>query len=323
MYIKSAIKIATITCLVAILASCASFQPVEEKLPPLRVEYTYWWGDFTILVAQELGLFEKYNVQVEPVYFDVFSEALPALATGAVDGGLFALGDTLNTNDNSPIKIVAVYDDGGTNYVVGSPEILTPADLKGKKIGVTLGTIYELFVMETLKQGGLTTRDVTLINTEVEDVPENLGTTIDAGYAWDPFASDALAAGGTLLFKSSEINTINPDVIVFSADVVQQRPEDIRAFLKAWFEAVEYRKSNPDEANQIIAKALEVSIDEISEDSYIYTAQDNKSAITDQASSGSTKLDEAINANAEFLIRIGALSKIPAFDQLIDPSYIP
>jgi NitT/TauT family transport system substrate-binding protein len=297
--------------------------PLNESLPPLRVEYTNWWGDYTLLVAQELGLFEKYNVSVEPVYFGVFSEALPALATGSIDGGLFGIGDAINTNASSAIKIVAIYDDGGTNYIVSSANILSAAELKGKKVGVPLGSVYELYVLETLKKGGLTTRDVTLVNTEVEDLPNSLGFTIDAGYASDPIASDVIASGGNLLFKSSETNSINPDAIVFREDVVQQRPEDIQAFLQAWFEAVDYRKSNPEQANQIVAKALDMTVDELKEDSYIYTTKDNRFFISSQEIYGTSRLSAAINTNSEFLISIGALSKKPDLDQLIDLSYIP
>lgn len=323
MIIRRCVNAMIATSLVAVLASCASTRLAQKELPPLRVEYGNRWGDFTILVAEKLGYFEKYNVKVEPVYFGVFSEALPALATGSIDGGLFSIGDAISINNSSPVKIVAIYDDGGTNYVVSSPEIVSAADLKGKKVGVPLGSIYELFVLETLREGGLTSRDVTIINTKVEDVPSSLGSTIDAGYAWDPFASEILASGGNLLFKSSDTNSINPDAIIFGDDVIQERPEDVRSFLHAWFDAVEYRKSNPEQANQIIAEALGVKIEEIREDTYIYTTKDNRFFTSSQEIYGVSRLGEAIKTNSEFLIKIGALSKQPKLDQLVDLSYIP
>lgn len=316
MNIRTFTKTITILCMAGILVSCAPIQPAEA-LPPLRVEYTDWSGDFTILIARELGLFEKYGVDVEPVYFPIFGEAIPALATGNIDGGLFALGDTLNTNSVSPVMIVALYDDGGTNYIVGTPDVPTSADVRGKRIGVPVGSIYELFVTEMLKQNGLTTRDVTLVNMDVEEVPASLGLSIDAGYVWDPLATEALANGGTLLYKSGRENTVNPDVIVFRKDVIERRPEDIRAFLQAWFEAVQYRRENPQLANEILARVLDTPVEELTVDSYIFTAQENRSAMD------SGILTEAINANADFLIRIGSLSQKPILQQLVDPSFIP
>ena len=323
MDIRKILKVSSVISLVAILASCTYFQPVEEKLPPLRVEYTNWWGDFTILVAQELGLFKKYGVDVEPVYFEVLSSALPELATGSVDGGLFSLDEALITDSKSALVLVALYDDGGYNYVVGSSEIKTPADLRGRKIGVNLGTIGELFVMRALIEGSLTTRDVVLIDTDAEDIPSAIGSEIDAGYAGDPYASEVLAAGGNLLYRSGGTNSITPNAIVFRKDVVQQRPDDIRAFLQAWFEAVDYRNANPEQANQLIASAMRVSVDEIAVNSTLFTAKDNGALFSDQPSAGQTNLKKALNTNAEFLIRIGALSKKPIQNELIDPGYLP
>jgi NitT/TauT family transport system substrate-binding protein len=282
-----------------------------------------WWGDYTILVAEELGLFEKYNVEVESVYYETFSEALPSLAAGTIDGGLFALDDAINTNEQTPVKITAVYDDGGFSYVVGSGDILQPADLKGKRIGVNVGSIGELFIIEALKQGGLTMKDVSIVDVEVEEVPDSLGKTIDAGYVWDPYASDLLAEGAALLLKSGGTQSITPDVIVFRSDVVEQRPDDVRAFLKAWFEAVEYRKTNPEETNKIISAKMGIPVADISEDSLIFSTSENKTLFSGQSTQTMISLKDALLANIEFLIRIGALSKVPDIERLMEPSYLP
>lgn len=322
MKIRNMWLLTSLLCITALTAACAPAQSAEADLPPLRVEYTFWWGDYNLLVAQELGLFQKYGVEVEPVYFDVFSEALPALAASSIDGGLFAADDVINTNDKTPLKVVAVYDDGGYSYIVGAPEIQVPSDLKGKRIGVNLGTLGELFVMELLEQGGLTMRDVTLIDTSVEAVPTNLGITIDAGYVWDPYASDLLEDGSSLLLKSGGTQSITPDLIIFRASVVEERPDDIRAFLKAWFEAGEFRRTNPQEANEIIAKVMGISLEEISEDSYLYSAEENR-ILFSGTSPDVIDLRNALEANTEFLVRIGSLSKIPNLDTLLDPTYLP
>lgn len=312
----------SLLCMTALIAACAPAQSVEADLPPLRVEYTFWWGDFNLLVAQELGLFKKYGVEVEPVYFDVFSEALPALAASSIDGGLFAADDAINTNDKTPLKVVAVYDDGGYSYIVGMPEIQVASDLRGKRIGVNLGSMGELFVIELLEQGGLTLRDVTLIDMGVEAVPANLGTSIDAGYVWDPYASDLLADGSRLLLKSGGTQSITPDLIVFRASVVEERPDDIRAFLKAWFEAGEFRRTNPKEANEMIAGVLGVSVEELSEDSYVYSAEENR-ILFSGTSPDVIDLRNALEANINFLIQIGSLSKVPNLDTLLDPAHLP
>ena len=306
------------------LAACTEVAVTPQpEHPPLRMEYTLWWSDYTMFVAQELNLFEKHGVAVEPVFYEVFSEALPAMATGAIDGGVFGPGDALSTASKTPLKVVGVTDDGGFNYVIGAPDIETAADLRGKRIGVPVGTTYEIFALQALAEGGLAADDAVLINMEVEDIAANLGKTIDAGYTWDPYASEALAAGATLLLKSGSSETLTPNVVVFRAEVVEQRPDDVRAYLKAWFEAVDYRHNNPEEASRIIAETLEIAPEELSEDAQLFTAQENIALFSDQAQGNTLNLNEIFKLNGNFLIRIGVLGAEPDLSALLDGTYLP
>ncbi|MCK7516910.1 MAG: ABC transporter substrate-binding protein [Ignavibacteriales bacterium] len=105
------------------MTACAGLQPSSNPKLPLRVEFAQSWGDYTLLVAQEQGYFEKYGVQVEPVYYEVSSDIYPDLAAGQIDGALIAVGDAININRSALMKVVAVEDDGGDNAVIVGPEI--------------------------------------------------------------------------------------------------------------------------------------------------------------------------------------------------------
>ncbi len=249
------LKIIAALWIFTLLASCSLSpgQDIEEK-EPLVVEFTAWWGDYTLIIAQEKGLFEKHGVKVEPVYYESFSLALPDLAAGQVDGGLFAIGDALNVARHADLRVVAIYDNGSFNTVVSVPEVGLVKDLVGKRVGVQVGTSYELLISEMLASAGLKMSDVILVNIDPEDVPSSLGKTIDAGFIYEPYTSVAVARGNNLLLRTTEFIGLYPDVIVFRNSVVRERGDDIRAFLKAWFEAVEFRRQYPDEARQIIAE---------------------------------------------------------------------
>jgi NitT/TauT family transport system substrate-binding protein len=305
------------------VTACAAAQSVDSQKEPLRVEYTNWWGDYTLLVADEMGMFEKYGVNVEPVFYETYSDSYSDLAAGLLDGGLFVLGDAININDKSPLKVIAVYDDGGMDYLIGDTNIKSIADLKGKKIGVNISSAGELVVLQALKQAGLKVEDVTLVDMSVEELPENLGSTVDAGYSWDPYASEALKNGANILYQSGGTNTIGPDVIVFNANTLEKRSEEIRSFLKAWFEAVDFRNSNPESANQIISARTGLSIDQLSVDAELYTLQQNIVLLSDQTPQDNMiNLTSAFNANAEFLLDLGVLSNQPDKNQFIDSSFL-
>ncbi len=75
----------------AALAGCGLLPETDAaSRPPLRVEFTEWWGDYTLIIAQQQGFFQKHGVPVEMVYYPVYSRALPDLAARRIDGGLFS-----------------------------------------------------------------------------------------------------------------------------------------------------------------------------------------------------------------------------------------
>ncbi len=311
--------------ILTLLASCSLSpeQDIDEK-EPLVVEFTAWWGDYTIIIAQEKGLFEKHGVKVEPVYYETFSLALPDLAAGQIDGGLFAIGDAINVARHADLRVVAVYDNGSFNTVVSVPEVGQIGDLAGKRVGVQVGTSYELLISEMLASAGLKMSDVILVNIDPEAVPSSLGKTIDAGFIYEPYTSVAVTGGNNLLLRSTEFIGLYPDVIVFRNSVVRERGEDIRAFLKAWFEAVEFRRQYPDEARQIIADYFNMTIEEISPDNTleILGLEDNYEMFKSETNSNRS-IYRTARLNADFLIRMGVLSAQPDIETLLSPAYLP
>jgi NitT/TauT family transport system substrate-binding protein len=314
-------KIFTLLLATALLASCAG--QAQAPASPLRVAYTQWWGDYTIIIAKEKGFFAKYNVNVEPVFYEVFSRALPAIASGEIDAGTFTLGDTLSIASQTEMVAVAISDDGGASVVVAVPEITSVADLKGKQVGTLLGSGYEIFVDEMLKTANLQRKDVTLVNIDPENVPQGLqGNRLQAGFTWEPYTFQAVSAGNHILFSSAQLSGLYANAIVFRKDVVTQRSEDVKNYLKAWFEAVSYRINNPREANEIIAKALDIPVDQVPGDAKLLTRDNNLDIYSDRPTGFSTSIYTLAQLNGNFLIRVGSLTKIPDLQQVFTKTYL-
>lgn len=308
-----------------ILTACGTAAPAPER-SPLVFEYSAWWGDYTLGVAQELGLFEKYGVKVEPVYYEVYSDSFPDIATEKIDGGLFGMGEALTVSDQTKLKMVAIYDNGGVNTIVARPEITVPADLKGKRIGVLLGTSYELYVIEVLKLGGLKPSDVELVNLSPEEMMKAFENgDVDAGYLWEPTTSEAIAQGYSNVYTSETIGSLFiPDGIVFRTAVVEERPEDVRAFLKAWFEAVEFRRNNPEEANTLIAKFLNIPVDQLEPDDQlkIFTLTETLGFFqTNTDGTPGFALDVA-RKTGDYLMQRAIIARIPDYSTFLDPSFL-
>jgi NitT/TauT family transport system substrate-binding protein len=312
-------------CLLVILTACQSLAPVDEQ-PPLRVEWTQWWGDYTTIIAKEKGFFDKHGVKVEPVYYDVFSQALPDLAAGKIDIGLLGISDALNVARRVPIKVVAVYDQGGESTIVAAPGINTVADLKGKTVSVPAGgSTYEIFVREMLKSAGLSMSDVTVVNVDPEALPERLGVDVQAGYTWEPYVTQLVKDGNHALYSSDE-NRLFPDVITLRADVADQRPDDVKAFLRAWFEALEYRRTNPADSNAIIARVTGLPVEEITagqEKILLQNAADNLATFALPQGQDTKSIHYTAQTNLDYLISIGTASQPIDLNKVLDPSFLP
>ncbi len=306
------------------LSACAPLSTSVHQHEPLRIEFADWFGDYTLIVAKELGLFEKYGVDVEVIYYPNFGKVLPDLSAGLLDGGLVAVGDAVAISEHTPVKIVAVYDYGGISTVVASPEIDSISQLKGKRIALPLSSPYEIFVLEMLNTAGLDFSDVTVINAYPEEIPGNIPSQFDAAFSWQPFTTQALAEGNHILFSSENITGLFPDVIVFREAVTKQRPDDIRAFLKAWFEAAEYRRNNPVESQAIIAAYLNVPLETIERESEVELLDlPANLAIFENGVPGVYRsIEESTTINGQFLIRIGTLTQMPDLIQFLDSTFL-
>lgn len=304
-----------------LLAGCASSQVVER--PPLRVEWTDWDGDYTLLVAKEKGFFEKYGIEVETIYYENFSKVIPDLASNGLDAGLLSLQDMLSADAVTPVKTVAAYDSGGTVAVVARSEITSVADLAGKKVAAVPGSYGDMFVRQMLSSAGLSLKDIELVSLDPSEVPGALTNgTIAAGYVWAPLDQEALLVGHKILYTQTT-GLISPDVIVFRADVTEQRPDDVRAFLNAWFEAVAYRQSNPQESQKIIASITGSALNDISStpNLILYNREDNLQFFSQDAARSDTIYDLA-GQSVQFKILSGDITFLPDLNVIIDPSFL-
>jgi NitT/TauT family transport system substrate-binding protein len=315
-------KIALLLLLTGILTACAQLQTTPSLKPPLRVAFTQWWGDYTLLVAQETGFFEKYGVQVEPVYYDVLSDTFPDLAAGQIDVAFLAVGDIINIDRSAPLKVVAVLDNGGDNAVIVGPEINSIQDLKGKTIGVQIGSQYEMTVVKMLQSANMSTSDVTIVAMKSEDAVAALKNgRVQAADTREPYLSNALSNGYKTIYPQEQLHLF-PDTIVFHRSTVEERPEDVRAFLKAWFQAAEYRLQHQGETRDIAAKYLGISAKDVLPDNNLrlYTIEDNKALFDIQKMNSIYSITKV---TSDYLISIGVVAEEIDTLELLDPTYLP
>ena len=303
------------------LAACGGGAAAPR--PPLTVSWTVWPGYYPLAIAQQQGFFAKHGVSVKIVVYDAYTTAYTEYASGNLDGSEMVLGDLLLLLNKRDSKAVMLTDSSeGGDQVVATDAIRTVADLRGKRIGVHLGTYSEVFVRKMLEVNGLTVNDVTLVNINPENVPAAFPAQIDAGHSFEPFTSEAVSKGGHVVFTSAETPGLIPNVFAFSAQVVQERPDDIRAFVAAWFEAVDWMKAHPDEVPATVAQATGLKPEDIWLDGgdRVFTLAESRAAMTHGTDYRS--LYYTGEEYVKFLIATGSLTSAPDLEKLIAPSFL-
>jgi NitT/TauT family transport system substrate-binding protein len=173
-----------------------------------------------------------------------------------------------------------------------------------------------------LTSAGMTIGDVRLVSMNPEEIEDSMPESIQAGQTWEPFTAQALANGNNILYSTKDTGSVFPDLIVFRKNVITERPDDIQAFVNAWFDAVEFRLTNPDEANQIISQAIGSEVSQTAGDPKLFTRADNLAVLSTNPGEGKRYIYGVLALNIDFLKSIGGLT-FPVDPQVIlDPTFM-
>jgi len=138
---------------------------------------------------------------------------------------------------------------GGNTYVavpIDSP-IKTLKDLKGKKIGISLGTYMHAAALKILQDNGLTPKDVTFLNMDNSTLSTALATKqVEAGF----LGSDALTLrtrGVARVLYTTQGKSVyyqNAGALIVRESFVKKYPDITRRFVKVWVKATALHSQN-------------------------------------------------------------------------------
>ncbi|BAY23000.1 ABC-type nitrate/sulfonate/bicarbonate transport system periplasmic component-like protein [Calothrix sp. NIES-2100] len=306
-----------------LLFACHAWAPTELKRPPLKLAFASFVGEYPGIIAQEKGFFKAQGVDVELIY-NPYTRLISAnFIAGKYDVITSSLGTFMIVSATNPdIQSVMVIDEStGADVVVAQSQIKTVADLKGKKLGTNLGGFSEVFVTEMLKTANLTSDDVNLVKLEAAEIPQYLkNNNIQAGNTWEPHLSKAIKSGGHILFTSKQTPGLIIDMIVCRGEIIRDRPEDIRAFVRGWLQAVNYWKANVQEGNAIVSKALNIPSNTISLAGVNLTNLAENQKLFQPSNPNS--IYKTAKIYTDFFIRSGNITRIPELKSLFNSSFL-
>ena len=232
---------------------------------PLKIGYSDWPGWVAWEIAIEKHMFEKVGVDVQFEWFD-YVASMDAFASGQLDAVAMTNGDALVTGSTGGRNVMILINDysNGNDMVVGAPGIKSIKDLKGKKVGVEVGFVGHLLLLNALEKNGMTEKDVELVNVPTNETPQVLASgQVDAIVAWQPNSGQALTLvpGSTRIYSSKDEPGLIYDVLAVSPSSLAAHKDEWTKVAKTWYKAVAYLNDPKTRKEAISIMAARVGIE--------------------------------------------------------------
>jgi ABC-type nitrate/sulfonate/bicarbonate transport system substrate-binding protein len=235
---------------------------------PKKSEYVFLTGTaphFTaIVVGVRKGFCKELGLNIRFKQFTSGGVAAQSFIAGQgdfVNTGEWPAVRTWLVTKGKVVGLQSTWTEGELMVVVASKDIKTAQDLKGKKIGVWLGTTSEYFAGVYLHENGIDESAVDFINVK----PAEMVIALDKGdlsafFVWQPFGwrSEEVSGGKVKILEDGDKYIKSYMVTSARRNMFDEDPDAVTALLACTRKGGEYATKNIDEAAQIIGKEYKV-----------------------------------------------------------------
>jgi len=248
-----------------LMAQSRGLKKVQVGVPAVSM------GNIVIYFTKEAKIFEKYGLDVEPIVVAGSGIASKALISGTVQISPIATPTVINSVlSGSDMVILAHTMPGVIQYLMARPDIKQPADLKGKKAGITtFGSTSDVVLRIALKHFNLEPiKDVALLTFGAQ--PEVFAAlqsgAVQVGALSFPLYPKAAKLGMRELIKFGDLGVedINGTVITTRTFVTQHRDLALR-FMRAFTRGMHRYRTDKEFSKRVLAKYGKINDEEILE----------------------------------------------------------
>jgi len=230
-----------------------------------------------LFVAKEMGYFAEQRLEVEMIAPADPNDPPKLVAAGKADIAVsyqpqlhlqVAAGLPLTrfgTLVATPLNTLLVLEEG---------PVKTIADLKGRKVGFSVGGFEDALLRAMLVRHGLTLDDITLVNVNFSLSPSLLAGQVDAVIgAYRNFELNQMAIEGHngRAFYIEEEGVPSYDELILVANPEHMDREVLRRFLDALEDGVRYLINHPDESWKLFIRGRDELDDELNRRAWVDT----------------------------------------------------
>ncbi len=241
----------------------------KQSAPPekITIAYSTLANSALVHIAFAKGYFVKEGLEVIPQPHPFGKPALAAVIAGKAD--IATVADTpivfavMNGEKLSTLAVIQTSNRNEAVVALKDRGIIRPADLKGKKIGLPLGTTAHFFLDSFLMAHGIETKGVTLVDMKPVDMVAALDKKeVDAVSAFNPTLLELekhLGESGVAFY--GETLYTETFCVASSQEFVKKNPEAVKKFLKALIRAETFARENKIGAQNIVADFIKLDKD--------------------------------------------------------------
>jgi NitT/TauT family transport system substrate-binding protein len=238
--------------------SAATAEPITVAWSPFESTAIFW-------VAEDRAFFRENGLCVTLRRYDSGAATLDGLVNGEAEIAVGAAEYPLvrQAFRNASLRTIGCLDRGEFIYLVARKDrgIGMVEDLRGKRLGTTVGTISEFHLVRYLNLRGMALQDVTLVDltTPEEWVNATADGTVDAIATSQPYANEARdRLGENAVVWPLQSSQPLFALVIATDGWIEMHPGTARKFLASLAGAEAYVAEHPDESKAIVQRRLDL-----------------------------------------------------------------
>ena len=303
------------------LLAAAAIPLAAPHLAHAQAARTVKMGSLRLIHSMPPHFYQRFappGLTIEITTFDSPTDGKNAVVTRSVDFGAFGIAaGTLGAAAGEPVVVIGAFSNRGMGVVAKTGSGITNiAGLRGKRVGIWPGSTQEVFILERLRQSGMTVRDITAVRVPFGEMHAMLNRgDIDAYVGAEPGPGLSITSGvGTLVEYpyGTPMGGLNM-IFATSEAMIAQDPALVRTMLGVHRRATEYMMANLPEVAEATVRILgapRAAVDHA-------FANDNIQYVW--------RLDDTVLTQARLyaqqMLEMRQIRQLPNFDRFLNPRF--
>jgi NitT/TauT family transport system substrate-binding protein len=303
---------------ISIIPHASAATKMSFPFTPISAASLPWW------IAKESRFYEKYGLDVDMIYVGASPVIIQAMLGGqafiGAGGGPPLVSNVLQGGDIVQVATTVPY---AIQSLIVKPEIRTPADLAGKKIGISrLGAIPHFTLQAIVKLHNVQGINVVQTGTTTQAITSLTQGLVDGMITSAPFTFRLMKDGyrelvGPKEFKKAGVEFLIQGLVARKS-VAQKNREAVIGMIKATMEGTKQIFVNEKQTKSVLAKYTRQTDPEILDQTYKFALE----IFVKDPTVTSNSIQPIVQQSAQFNLIDTKLANATPMSAYYDNSYI-